>query len=768
MSRPSNQTITCATLLALTFFASLALRVAVPWDQVFTGGWIKFTDNDAYLYVRLLDNLSRHFPLLSSFDPYFIYPGGADLAGRPLFFVYCMGFLAWLLGGGSPSQQTVDLVGVFFPAVLGALLVFPVFFIGRAIFNKWAGLVAAGFIALMPGEFLIRTLLGNTDSHALEIFLSTLFMLFLLLSVKSGQGLAVIPRRGDLGRIVKPLVYGVLAGICLGLYILSWTGSPLFIFISFTWLALQSVSDHLRGRTAVYLGITGVAAYLCALLLSLAGPAGWLAIPSLLIAAAGAAALPALSILMRRQNLRVYYYPVIVIALAAAGLLALRLVSPQLFNAAADTMAGFFSWNTGTAIAETQPLLISQGNFTPVLLWGNFTSASLLAAIALIIVIYKSLEQGEPEIMLLAAWSVIILLSALAMQRFAYYLAIDVSILAGYTGWLVLRACGLRDMTGEAAPVPIGKKKKATAKKQPGRNPALTALGIAAVAFVVIYPNTGPLPGGDRPCFDVASKALFPPPDAWCQAMDWLRDKTSQPFGEDGYYYDYYGKQPARAEKEADYSVLCWWDYGYWVTRIGQRVPLTNPASAQLSTQDYFMAPDAQKAAQVNAGWNMKYVVVDDYMVNWNTGFRAIASVAGQTSAKYYEVYYRKQNDKLAATLLYYPEYYRTMAVRLYCFDGKAYTPSETAAVSWEYKTGLDGQPYKEITGIKTFGNYGEAAAFLAAQQGVNWQIVGKDPLASPVPLEALTGYRPAFTSPQKSRVGNGEVPKVKIFEYNP
>jgi len=743
----------------------------VPWDQVFTGGWIKFTDNDAYFYMRLLDNLSRHFPLLGSYDPYFIYPGGKDLSGQPLFFVYCMGFLAWLLGGGSPSQQTVDLIGVFFPAVLGALLVFPVFFIGRAIFNKWAGLVAAGFIALMPGEFLIRTLLGNTDSHALEIFLSTLFMLFLLLSVKAGNGLAGIPRREDLQRIIKPLIYGLLAGICLGLYTLSWPGAPLFILISFVWIVLQAVSDHLRGRAPVYLGITGISAYAAALLLSLAGPAGSLATISLVIAAAGAAAMPALSIFMRRQNLRAYYYPVVVIILAAAWLLALRLVSPGVYNAAAGTMAGFFSWNAGSSIAETRPLLVNQGDFTLALLWGNFTSASLLAAIAIIIVMYKSLKQGEPELMLLAVWSMSILLAALAMQRFAYYLAIDVAILAGYTGWLVLKLCGLRDSAGRAAPVPAVKKgggKKAARGRQPATKPTLTALGIAAVTFMVIYPNTGPLPGGDRPCFDVASKALFPPPDAWCQSMDWLRESTAQPFGKEGYYYDYYGNPPAAPEKEADYSVLCWWDYGYWVMRMGQRVPLSNPGSERAGEQTYFVATDVQEAAQVSKDWNMKYVVINDYTVNWNTGFRAIASVAGDKTAKYYEVYYRKQNDKLAPTLLYYPEYYRTMAVRLYCFDGKAYTPLETAAVSWEYKTGPDGKPYKEITGIKTFGSYGEASAFIAGQQAVKWQIVGKDPLASPVPLEALEGYRPAFASPQKSRVGNGEVPQVKIFEYNP
>jgi dolichyl-diphosphooligosaccharide--protein glycosyltransferase len=355
------------------------------------------------------------------------------------------------------------------------------------------------------------------------------------------------------------------------------------------------------------------------------------------------------------------------------------------------------------------------------------------------------------------------------MQRFAYYLAIDAAILAGYTGWLVLKLCGLRENQQQAAPTPpvkAKKGKKAAGSKRPaGKKTALTALGIAAVAFIVIYPNTGPLPGGDKPCFDVASKALFPPSNAWCQSLDWLRTKTAQPFGQEGYYYDYYS--PVQPKREADYSVLCWWDYGYWVTRLGQRVPLSNPGSAQMGEQVYFTAPDGQKAAQVSAGWNVKYVVVNDYIVNWNTGFRIVASDAGERAAKYYEVYYRLQNGKLAPTLLYYPEYYRTMTVRLYCFDGSEYTPAETVAVSWEYKTGADGLAYKEISGLKTFRSYGEASAFLSAQQGSNWRIVGKDPLVSPVPLEALEGYWLVFASTQKARVGNAAVPEVKIFEYN-
>ena len=163
----------------------------------------------------------------------------------------------------------------------------------------------------------------------------------------------------------------------------------------------------------------------------------------------------------------------------------------------------------------------------------------------------------------------------------------------------------------------------------------------------------------------------------------------------------------------------------------------------------------------------MKYLVLNDYLVDWNKGFSTISSDAQQPLSKYYEIYYRSQNGKLSPTLLYYPEYYKTMSVRLYCFDGKQYTPSETAVISWENKTGTDGKPYKEITGLKTTKNYAAATAFLNSQEGVNWRIVGKDPNVSPVPLEALDQYNPAYSSSQKSKLGTAEIPEVKIFEYS-
>jgi dolichyl-diphosphooligosaccharide--protein glycosyltransferase len=143
-------------LVALFLGVALYLRIILPYDQVFTGGWIKLIGNDSHLFMRQVDNLVHNFPHLISLDPYLGYPK-ADALGGINFFVYFLAGIIWLVGLGSPTQHTVDVVSVYFPAILGALTVIPVFFIGKALFNRWAGVLSAGLLAILPGDFLTRT-----------------------------------------------------------------------------------------------------------------------------------------------------------------------------------------------------------------------------------------------------------------------------------------------------------------------------------------------------------------------------------------------------------------------------------------------------------------------------------------------------------------------------------------------------------------------------------------------------------------------------------
>ncbi len=130
-------------ILAVIFGIALYFRAGLPYDQVFSGDWIKFTSVDAYYHMRLVDNLVQNFPNRLAIDAYSYFPYGALVTWFP-FFDWLLAGIIWLIGFGAPSQHTIDVIGAYFPAVLGALTVIPVYFIGKELFNHWVGVISAG------------------------------------------------------------------------------------------------------------------------------------------------------------------------------------------------------------------------------------------------------------------------------------------------------------------------------------------------------------------------------------------------------------------------------------------------------------------------------------------------------------------------------------------------------------------------------------------------------------------------------------------------
>ena len=117
--------------------------------------------------------------------------------------------------------------------------------------------------------------------------------------------------------------------------------------------------------------------------------------------------------------------------------------------------------------------------------------------------------------------------------------------------------------------------------------------------------------------------------------------------------------------------------------------------------------------------------------------------------------------------LLFYPEYYRSLGVHLYYFDGGNVIPSSTIVISYQEKISTDGQPYKQLIARTDFGSYEDAQAYIASQNSGSYKIVSSNPSVSPVPLPALEHYKLIYTS-KNSVIAPivGMVPEVKIFEY--
>ena len=750
-------------ILALFIGVALYLRVALPFDQVFVGDWIKLTGADAYHFMRQVDNLVHNFPHLMSFDPYGGHPHGTSLGGLNLF-VYLLGGITWLVGLGSPTQHTIDIVGVYFPAILGALIVIPVYFIGKALFNRWAGVIAAGLVVLLPGEFLGKSSLGFTDRHVLETVLTVVTMLFLILAVKSARQnqltFAHLKQR-DWAIVTKPLIYSLLAGIFFGIYLLTWKGAFAFVLIIFVYLIIQSIIDHLRSQNTEYLCLVGTITFFIALMMFLPVSPSHSYLASLTIAIIASPVLASVSWLMVRKKIRPGYYPLSLIGIGLAGLAIFYVIDASLLRSILTGFSNTFGLSsTQLTVIELQPILFPDGEFTLSLVWGNFTTSFFLLFASLGILIYHIIKRGEPDKTLLIVWSLTMLVATLAMRRFAYHFVVNVALLSGYLCWLFLEFAGFKETVPE--PVERAEKAKRKATKRTVRKGSLRlTVGMVVwpllIFFLVFFPNIGP-------AVVTASHPVYAPSNAWCESLSWLKYNTPDPFDNPDFYYELY-ETPFHYPETA-YGVVAWWDYGYWITRIGHRLPNCNPGGgARGRVARFLTAQDEVSANQIIDKLNSKYVIIDHDTAT--SKFYAVARYTGSGEEDFYDLYYQKWEGKLEPGHLYYPEYYRSLAVRLYNFDGSKVTPENTMVISYEEAIDHEDEPYKLVTEQRLFPSYEEAEAYVLSQESGNHRIVGTDPFVSPVPLEALEHYKLIHGSDDSMTQSDvGAVPAVKIFEY--
>jgi asparagine N-glycosylation enzyme membrane subunit Stt3 len=286
------------------------------------------------------------------------------------------------------------------------------------------------------------------------------------------------------------------------------------------------------------------------------------------------------------------------------------------------------------------------------------------------------------------------------------------------------------------------------------------ALAGLAIFFLVFYPNIQP---ASETISEVTS---FAPSDAWSSSLVWLRDNTPEPFGDDTFYYDLY--QTPFNYPETAYGVTAWWDYGYLILRVGHRIPNCDPgAGARESVARLFTAQNEIAANELANNLNSKYIIIDDSTVT--EMYYAIATYAGTSSNQFVDVYYIPDNGKLKAIAYYYPEYYQSLAVRLYNFNGNETIPNNTSIISYVEKVSQNGIRYKEVKDSKTFNNYQAAVDYIANQTSGNYRIISASPLISPIPLARLEHYNLVYSSNQSSSIfPDWKIPAVKIFEYTP
>ncbi len=152
------------------------------------------------------------------------------------------------------------------------------------------------------------------------------------------------------------------------------------------------------------------------------------------------------------------------------------------------------------------------------------------------------------------------------------------------------------------------------------------------------------------------------------------------------------------------YGVMSWWDYGHWITVLGERIPNANPfQGGATEAANYLLAEDEQQAesvltsmgddgegADTAVDWSMA-----ETNGNLNGKFFAPATFAdGVEPGDYYSRMYIQSQDGARQITFQQQAYYETMTARLYRFHGSAAEP-QPIVVDWENKQTGQGAQYR-------------------------------------------------------------------------
>ena len=771
-------------ILAALCGVSLYLRIALPYHDIFVNNQtVWFRETDAYYYMRHIETVFHNFPHFNTFDPYQLFPGGSDGLVRP-FFAWLVAAVIFVVKGAASSLHNMEVVAAYMPAILGTLTLIPVYFIGKELFNRWVGVISAAIVMFLPSEFMHRSLLGFSDHHIAEALFSTVSILFLIMAIKRAREREItfghILAR-DWSTVRKPLIYTLLAGIFLGVYLLTWVGGLLFMFVIFAYLVIQFIVDHLRRRSTDYLCIIGTPVFLIAflMLVPILGQAGLDNIyrVSMAIAIALPIVLGIISRLMSGRALKPLYYPLALVGVAVIGLVALRVGNPSLFQYMRSLFGVFTPSGATLTIMEVSPLLFPDGNFSLAMAWSNFRFSFFIAFVSMGMLIYGTVKDKSADKILLLVWSVLILMAVLGQRRFGYYYTINAALLTGYFTWKMLDLAGLGKLMSKSLSKSVSKSrevvkavKKFKKKEKRSREQAktggfmqprgvwATVIVVGIVLFLVVFlPSISPAKA-------LAGSGNFVMDEGWYNSLLWLKDSNNspEPFGDPDFYYDLYPPRDEFEYPESAYGVMSWWDYGHFIMQIAHRIPNANPGQAgAVKAGEFFTALNESSGNEVADEEGTKYVVIDFMMAT--SKFYAMAQWANKTEDDFFGVYYIPFQEGGQWAMLYYPAYYQSTVARLYNFDGKNATPTQPVVISYEEKTGSTGQKYKEVASGQPFDTYEEAQAYVANQTSGNYRIVGVDPFTSIVPLEELGSYERVYPAEPAITINQTT---VKIFRY--
>ena len=505
--------------LALIFV--LILAVLVRMSPVITGTylikafdpWYQFSSTKAVINMSLYDWFHFH-------DYQFWFPEGVDRFDLRPGLLYTTAIIYWIITAlGIPV--TPFQVAFYFPAFMGGATVLVMYFLGKEILDKRAGLIAAFFLAFSPGH-MQRTVCGFYDNETIGVFAVLLVFLFFIKAVKSGK-----------------LSHGIYGGLSLGYLALSWGGLTYPFLLLPLLVAILILADKYNARILLAYSVTiGIGL----LIFSLGPSFVWsrmiremdFIIPLLFLVF-----LIVYHLLYMQRDTDVYTKILTYIKWASIPIIITALI---IFWQKPDwipfNLAARLESIINPSIREDIHLVASVGEHAPAP-WSAFYYNSLIPLLLIIPGVYFAIRRGNTEDILMVIFVVTLFYFTGSMIRIILLFAPALALLGGYALSNILKMFG-NLMKKEKT---ITRRRKKQLKRTIARPEGLIVYAMIGLLLFVQANHAIRISSEQMGYSDIVSLGAF---HDWEESLTWMDNNL-----------------PSEA------VVVSWWDYGYWISAIG-------------------------------------------------------------------------------------------------------------------------------------------------------------------------------------------------------
>lgn len=523
---------TCLTLIVIIAF--LVRILPLRW-----GAYL--SEFDPYYHYRVTDYVVKNWQYIfadvkvpstdASFwkwqDYQSWYPGGRDIwattpPGLPFtgaIFYFLLSFLGF--------HVSVADACIFFPPVMGAITCLALFFFAKDLGGKEVGLLSALILSLNAAH-ISRTYLGFYKHETVGVFAIILVSLFFLRSIESEKSLS------------KCIYYSIASGLSLAYLDVSWSAFYYLTDLLAVFVVALIILRRYSSRILISFSITMGISLLIAIQVPRPGPS--LLTSSAILPVYIALVLLAFSEMFKRIKTLKMRTIVITFSLASMGTLILLLTQIGLIS----PIGGKFISVVNPILRGQMPIVESVAEHRPATWASSYYHFGFLTILALIGFFFAFKKPTNKNIYL-------ILFGVTSLYFATSYVRLDLILSPAFA---VLSALAVMEIGKPFVDIARG---VSFFPKRKARLITRVSLEFGVITVILLFFLVfSTLAHGVDSAYEPATIASSTIPTRnyigdWLEACAWLHDNT-----------------PKNA------VVCCWWDYGYYVTVIGNRTTLAD------------------------------------------------------------------------------------------------------------------------------------------------------------------------------------------------